>query len=81
MLTLYRDALRLRRETEGLYAAGLAWREAPEGVLDFDRGGVLRCVANLSGVPVAIPADRALLSSIPLEGGLLPTDATAWLRP
>ena len=81
MLALYRDALRLRRETEGLYAAGLAWRDSPEGVLDFDRGEALRCVANLSGEPVPVPADRVVLSSIPLEGGLLPTDATAWLRP
>ncbi|MEO6411757.1 MAG: glycoside hydrolase family 13 protein [Pedococcus sp.] len=82
MLTLYRDALRLRRETDGLYAAGLAWRDdSPEGVLDFDRGEVLRCVANLSGSPLAVPEDRVLLSSLPLEDGLLPTDATAWLRP
>ncbi len=82
MLALYRDALRLRRETAGLYAAGLAWRhDAPEGVLDFDRGEALRCVANLSGSPFTVPEDRVLLSSIPLEDGLLPTDATAWLRP
>ena len=31
MLTLYRAALRLRRETPGLYAAGLAWRESAAG--------------------------------------------------
>ena len=49
MLSLYRAALRLRRETEGLHAAGLAWRESPDGVLDFDRGDALRCVVNLSG--------------------------------
>ncbi|TPG17389.1 glycoside hydrolase family 13 protein [Pedococcus bigeumensis] len=81
MLALYREALRLRRATEGLYAAGLAWRDSPEGVLDFDRGEALRCVANLSGGPVPVPAYRVVLSSIPLEGGLLPPDATAWLRP
>jgi alpha-glucosidase len=81
MLTLYRDALRLRREIDGLDAAGLAWRDAPESVLDFDRGESLRCVANLSGSPLVVPEDRVLLSSIPLEDGLLPPDATAWLRP
>ena len=82
MLTLYRDALRLRRETDGLYAAGLAWRESPaEGVLDFDRGEALRCVANLSAAPVDVPGRPRAAVSIPLEDGLLPTDATAWLRP
>lgn len=81
MLALYREALRLRREIDGLHAAGLAWRESPPDVLDFDRGEALRCVANLSGTPVELPVDRVLLSSVPLEDGLLPTDATAWLRP
>ena len=61
--------------------AGLAWRESPPDVLDFDRGAALRCVANLSGTPLELPVDQVLLSSIPLEDGLLPTDATAWLRP
>ena len=81
MLALYREALRLRRQTEALHAAGLAWRDAPAGVLDFYRAAALRCVANLSSAPVEVPADRLLLSSIPLEDGLLPCDATAWLRP
>jgi alpha-glucosidase len=81
MLTLYRDVLRLRREIPGLYAEGLAWRESPPDVLDFDRGDALRCVVNLSPEPVAVPADRLLLSSSPLEDGQLAPDATAWLRP
>jgi alpha-glucosidase len=81
MLSLYREALRLRRGTDGLYAAGLAWRESPAGVLDFDRGDALRCVVNLSGQPIEVPSDRLLLSSTPLEDGHLPGDATAWLRP
>ena len=38
-------------------------------------------VTNLSGVPVELPSyTRLLLTSTPLEGGLLPTDSTAWLR-
>ncbi|NYG06978.1 alpha-glucosidase [Phycicoccus badiiscoriae] len=81
MLTLYREALRLRRDTDGLDAAGLAWRASSPQVLDFDRGDVLRCVVNLSDEPVEVPEDRVLLSSIPLEDGRLPSDATAWLRP
>ena len=81
MLALYRQALRLRRDTGGLDGEELAWRESAPDVLDFERGEALRCVANLSGIPVELPVDRVLLSSIPLEDGLLPTDATAWLRP
>jgi alpha-glucosidase len=57
----------------------LAWREAPEGVLDFDRGEVLRCVVNLSGRPIPVPSAEVLLSSIPLEDGELPPDAAAWV--
>ena len=79
MLTLYRQALRLRREAPGLYDAGLQWREAPEGVLDFERGSALRCVVNLSGRPFPVPAEVVLLTSQPLEDGELPHDAAAWL--
>ena len=57
-------------------------------MLAFDRGGrgqrpggTVRCVANLSAGPVALPADAAvLLASGPLDGGLLPPDTTAWLH-
>jgi alpha-glucosidase len=41
----------------------------------------VRCVANLSAGPVALPPDASvLLVSGPLDGGLLPPDTTAWLR-
>jgi alpha-glucosidase len=81
MLTLNRDALRLRHEIPGMDDAGLAWRESTTDVLDFDRDGALRCVVNLSSQPVDVPVDRVLLSSNPLEDGQLPPDTTAWLRP
>ena len=38
-------------------------------------------MVNLGAEPVPVRADRLLLSSIPLESGMLPSDATAWLRP
>ncbi len=79
MLTLYREALRLRRSTPGLHATGLRWRQSADGVLDFDRGRVLRCVVNLSGAPVEVPEEAVLLTSIPLEQGALPHDAAAWI--
>jgi alpha-glucosidase len=65
----------------------MTWQPTADGVLAFDRAplgqetGGLRCVANLSAVPVALPANAAvLLSSGPLSGGQLPPDTTAWLR-
>jgi alpha-glucosidase len=79
MLELYRTALRIRR---GWAAnAALTWRPAPDGVLDFGRGDGVRCVANLSGAPVARPADgTVLLASGPLAGATLPADTTIWLQ-
>jgi alpha-glucosidase len=81
MLWLYRQALRLRRAEGGLGDGPFAWLDAPEGVLAFSRGDRFVCVTNLSGGPVALPENTAiLLSSRPLDAGLLPPDSTAWLR-
>ncbi len=80
MLALYRNALRLRHDVGELRADEIAWREAPDGVLDFDRGGGARCVVNISGSAIELdPEYTVLLSSVPLEGEALPPDATAWL--
>ncbi|GAA3206613.1 glycoside hydrolase family 13 protein [Dactylosporangium siamense] len=75
VLELYREALRLRRTFNG----PLAWHPSPADVLDFQRGD-LRCVVNLSSVPVPVPAGEVLLSSADLAGGLLPPDAAVWVR-
>ncbi len=81
MLELYRAALRVRRARARLSDDRLTWQEAPDGVLTFDRPDDLRCVVNLSGEPVALPAhQQLLLASDPLPGGLLPPDTAAWLR-
>ena len=58
MLELYRAALAIRRAEPGLGDGTLAWRQAPAGVLDFDRDPGIRCVANLSAAPVDLPAAR-----------------------
>ncbi|NEN06524.1 glycoside hydrolase family 13 protein [Diaminobutyricibacter tongyongensis] len=81
MLWLYRQALRIRRKTDGLGDGPLAWRDSAEDVLVFARGEHFVNVTNLSDVPIALPEHTAiLLSSSPLEHGLLPPDSTAWLR-
>jgi alpha-glucosidase len=81
MLELYRLALRLRRTSGEAPATAMTWLPAPAGVLAFDRGDGLRCLANLSPVPVALPArTTVLLASGPCPDGLLPPDTAVWLR-
>ncbi|MEV8224795.1 glycoside hydrolase family 13 protein [Streptomyces sp. NPDC079167] len=82
MLTLYRDALRLRRSETGFGDGPLSWLPAPEGVLSFARPDGLVCVVNLSTGAVGLPAHHArLLSSGPLDDeGRLPQDTAVWLR-
>lgn len=48
-------------------------------MLDFARHEGWRCVANLSGTAVPLPAGEVLLTSSPLQDGLLGPDTTAWL--
>ncbi|MEV4045703.1 DUF3459 domain-containing protein, partial [Streptomyces sp. NPDC049744] len=77
-LELYRTALRLRRKL--LDGEALTWSDdVPAGVLRFDRSDGWRCVANLSGTAVDLPAGEVLLSSAPLEDGRLGPDTTVWL--
>ncbi len=80
MLSLYREALRLRRELPGLRTDAFAWVDTPDGVLAFDRGPEVRCVVNLSGEPYDLdPSATVLLASSPVVAGGLPHDAAAWL--
>ncbi|MGC9442070.1 glycoside hydrolase family 13 protein [Streptomyces sp. WG5] len=77
-LELYRTALRLRRKL--LDGESLTWSDdVPAGVLRFDRSDSWRCVTNLSGTTVDLPAGEVLLSSAPLVGGRLGPDTTVWL--
>lgn len=81
MLWLYRQALRIRRAEPSLGDGALTWLDAPDDVLAFSRGAAFVSVTNLSTAAVPLPEHQAiLLSSSPLEGGLLPPDSTAWLR-
>ncbi|MEU8677904.1 glycoside hydrolase family 13 protein [Streptomyces sp. NPDC048560] len=82
MLTLYRRALRLRRETPGLGDGPLTWLAAPDGVLAFARAEGVVCLTNLSETAVELPAHTAvLLASGPLTAdGELPVDTAVWLR-
>jgi alpha-glucosidase len=81
MLSLYRHALRIRRAEPDLGDGPLRWLDSAPGVLAFSRGDVV-CVTNFGSTPAALPEHRAvLIASADLEGGLLPSDASVWLRP
>ena len=81
MLTLYREALRLRKAQPELGDGPMAWLPAEPGVLAFARGdNGFACVVNLSDAPTALPAGELLLASNPVVDGQLPPDTAAWLR-
>ena len=78
MLSLYRTALRLRREH--LRDGSPEWMDAPEGVLGWRRDGV-SVLVNLSSSAVPAPEGELLLASEPAAaGGTLPPDTAVWVR-
>jgi alpha-glucosidase len=81
MLSLYRTALSIRRSHPALGDGSLNWIESEPNVLAFDRGAGFVNITNMSDTAVVLPTHtRLLLSSTPLENGMLPRDSTAWLR-
>ncbi|MGI6879090.1 glycoside hydrolase family 13 protein [Microbacterium sp. gxy059] len=79
-LSLYREALALRRELQS--DETLEWLEeiSAGDVLAFSRPNGWVSVTNFGSAPVDLPDGEVLLSSSPLEGGRLPGAATAWIR-
>jgi alpha-glucosidase len=79
MLSLYRTALRLRREHSGFHTDAFRWLASPAGTLLFERGDGLRCAVNLSGSAMPLPPDRVpLLASVDLQSDVLTPDSAAW---
>jgi alpha-glucosidase len=82
MLSLYRTALRLRREEPWLVEDDLRWVPSGESALAFTRGASFTCIVNFGPEPVELPPGAAvLITSSELEGGALLQDTTVWLRP
>jgi alpha-glucosidase len=85
MLSLYRNALRLRRELRDFLGEDLAWVASADGVLAFRRGAGFACVVNVGDEPAQVPpellagAKVLLASGPPGERGELPGATTAWL--
>lgn len=81
MLRLYRTSLRIRREDPDLKEGAFSWLQAAPEVLSFARGAHFVSITNLSSRPVPLPPHHELLlASQGIQQGLLPSDATAWLR-
>ncbi|MBV9847692.1 MAG: glycoside hydrolase family 13 protein [Kutzneria sp.] len=79
-LSLYREAVELRKTHPAFAGMELEWYGAPEGCFAFRRkGSGLVCALNTGPRPVPLPAGQILLSSMPLSDGQLPPDAAAWL--
>ncbi len=79
MLSLYRLAIELRGARPEFAGLGIDWYGSPAGCLAFRRTGGLVCALNASAVPIPLPPGELLLSSAPLEDGMLPVNAAAWL--
>ncbi|GDY32344.1 glycoside hydrolase family 13 protein [Gandjariella thermophila] len=80
MLSLYRQAIELRRTHPAFVGTGVEWYGAPPGCFAFRRrGGGLICALNTSGTAVPLPPGELLLASGPVAGEELPPDTAAWL--
>jgi alpha-glucosidase len=85
-LSLYTQALRLRRSLAALGAGDLRWISQPDDdLLVFlrpcvDDGPAVLCALNQATVAREVPgvAGTPLLTSTPLIGNLLPPDGAAW---
>ena len=79
-LSMYRQALALRKLEEGLGDGPMTWIEAGKDVVAFSRPGNFACYINF-GAAIEIPAGaKVLISSGPLAGNSIPTDTAVWLR-
>ncbi|HEY8472142.1 MAG TPA: alpha-amylase family glycosyl hydrolase [Natronosporangium sp.] len=80
--SLYRNALRLRREL-ALGSGHLSWPEPPaDDVVLFERPGLI-CTTNCGSDPVRLPRryGEPVLASGPVpEPGVLPANTTVWWR-
>ncbi|MGQ4332254.1 glycoside hydrolase family 13 protein [Streptomyces hayashii] len=81
MLELYLNALRLRRDNPALGDGTMTWLESPPGVLALHREPGFTCIVNLSSEAYRLPTHATiLLSSGPVEDGLLEPDQAVWLK-
>ena len=79
-LSMYEDALAIRKAEQGLGDGPMEWIEAGKEVVAFERPGDFACYINL-GAAIELPSNsQVLLSSGPVHAHTLPTDTAAWIR-
>jgi alpha-glucosidase len=79
-LSLYTEALALRKSEAGLGDGPMNWVDVGSDVLAFSRPGNFACYVNF-GSPIEIPAGaEVLLTSQELVNDVIPSDTTVWLR-
>jgi alpha-glucosidase len=79
-LSLYRQAIELRRTHPAFRGVELEWYGAPAGCFAYRRkGSGLVCVLNAADTPVPLPSGELLLASGPLADHHLPPNTAAWL--
>ena len=79
-LSMYQEALAIRKAEQGLGDGPMEWIEAGSDVVAFERPGDFACYINF-GTAIELPAhSQILLSSGPIHAHTLPTDTAAWVR-
>jgi alpha-glucosidase len=83
MLTLYRDALRLRKRLPALGDGPFAWHDSAPGVLAFRREPGFVCVVNFGPDPAGLPppvigGEVLLASGPPAPAATIPADTAVW---
>jgi alpha-glucosidase len=80
MLSLYRDALKVRRDHKALGDGEMTWIDSPPEILLFHREPDLMCAVNLGDTDWPLPVhNRVLLASEPLSDQKLAPDTAVWL--
>ncbi len=80
MLSLYCQALAIRRAHPALGDGEMRWLDHGTEVLTFSRDPGFMCVVNLSSRAISLPPSaHVLLSSDVITDLLLPVDSSAWL--
>ena len=80
-LAFYRRALAARRELRDNLPESLDWLESGDPDALLFRRGRLVCALNCGTAGVRLPPGAVLLASTPIQDGVLPGNAAAWVVP
>ena len=76
---MVKAALAIRRNEVGLGDGELEWLNLGEEILAFKRPGNFACIVNF-GKEFELPDGEVFISSAPVTGNQLPSDAAVWMR-